>query len=299
MRWLVLVILLIPAVAQAHGSVSERIDKLSRELSARPNDARLLVDRGALYALEDRATDAVQDFEDAYELDPKLPGIEHRLANALSKIGESERAIELLSKLLRREPHHFDARVVRARAYVHLGEVDKALADYDIAIDNAERPAPRYYRERAKLLAEQGRIDEALHGLRAGIERIGPVVSLVEPAIDHEIARGHHDRALALADLLAPALRDSPDWRARRAAWLAESGRSEEAHEQYELALDAIAALPTSRRQSEAMSSLEARIRSELAEAAPPPLHSAGPLWFVLALGCGLLVFVRQRFRRA
>jgi len=209
------------------------------------------------------------------------------------KIGEAERAIELLSKVLHREPQNFDARVVRARADLHIGEVEKALADYDLAIDKAARPAPRYYRERAKLLGEQGRIDEAVRGLRAGVERIGPVVSLIEPAIDYEIARGHHDRAVALADLLAPALRDSPEWRARRAAWLAKTGKNAEAREQYQLALDAIAALPSSRRQNEAMTSLETRIRRELAMQKPPPNES--PLWF--ALTCGVLVFVRQRFR--
>jgi len=62
MRWLVLALVLIPAVAHAHGSVSERIDALSRDLHAQPNDARLLADRGALYALEGHYTDAVQEF---------------------------------------------------------------------------------------------------------------------------------------------------------------------------------------------------------------------------------------------
>jgi tetratricopeptide (TPR) repeat protein len=294
--------MVVSPTAHGHRSVDARIDAINRELEKNPNDAARIAERGALYALDRRWSDAVADFEDAYELDPKLPGIEHRLANALLEVGEPERTVELLTALIGREPKHLDAHIVRARAYLALGEVDEAIADYSFALANTDRPAPRYYRERAQAIADKGDTDAAIASLREGMTRLGPVVSLVEPALELEESRGRYEQALALARELTAPLRDAPEWRAKRASLLERTGKLEEAEQEYRQALATLATWPEKRRNTKATSNLRERIERELARIGevrrqPPPTKDRWWLPWLLALGglllCGALVLRR------
>lgn len=303
MRWpalALLSILFVASSAGAHGDVTEGIAALDRQLIDHPSDAALLAKRASLYALDGRWSDAAGDYEDAYELDPALPGIEHHLANALLHIGEPERAIALLTPLLKREPHHVDAHIVRARAYLSVGETQKAVDDYTQALAASDAPAPRHYRERAQALADDGRIDEAVASLREGIAKLGPIVTLVEPAMELEEARAHDREALALADSLPDIVRHSPEWRARCAVLHKRMGMLQEASAEYRQALATIDALVPSRRESAAMIALRARIERELASvtvvpaAVAPPTHGA---WMAVLFGAGALVLARRRHR--
>jgi LPXTG-motif cell wall-anchored protein len=307
MRWLVLVLLLLPAVALAHGAVPERIRDLDEELAREPRDAGKLAQRGSLHMLNDNPEAASADFEAAYAIDPELDDIAYQLASALLMVGNHRRVVKLLDAVLLREPNHLDARVVRARALVALGERAKAIEDYDHVLAQSQSPAPHYYRERAQAIAAQGpsHVDAALASLEDGMKRLGPIVTLVEPAIDLEVGRGSYRAALALVDRLPAELRDTPQWRAARAGFLAQAGDLEEAERVYREALSAIEAMPERHRATDAVVAHKTRIERELAalverrRAQEPPPRSSAWVWLaalaVVLAGGAWLVFRRRR----
>jgi tetratricopeptide (TPR) repeat protein len=274
LRWLwALALWLVAASASAHGDVSDRIAEASAALERTPNDAALLVDRGALHVLDENWTQAALDFEEARAIDPALRGVDLRLASALLHLGEAERVIALTNAVIAKEPTNADAHLLRARAHVDRAEHQAAASDFTQVIALSTTPIPRTYLERAEVIAAAGDIDGAIAGLREGIDRLGPAVSLIEQAIALEEGRQRYDAALVLLTTLSPPLRSSAKWCAREGELLTRAGRSDEARAAYERALAALDAADRSRRNAPAALALRSQIeraRTELPTPAPP-----------------------------
>jgi tetratricopeptide (TPR) repeat protein len=174
--------------------------------------------------------------------------------------------------------------LIRARAHVALGHIDEGTDDYTRAIALFERPAPRYYLERARALIDAGRVDEALAALREAVADLGPLASLVELAVEEEEKRGHYEEALRWADLLSPTLRHSPRWRAIAGNLREHMGQASRAVDEYHAGLAAIDTLPPARQGTEAMTALRAKLTSRLETLAPSP-----PKQVASALPAGLV----------
>lgn len=292
---IVLVAFLVSPAAVAHGPVHERIDAVTRELAESPDDATLLAKRGTLFMLDEDFRRAASDFERARHIQPDLDGIDNRLADALLQGGDPARARNVATQILVRDAGDADAYMVRARASVALGERARAVDDYSHAIALSKRPSPRHYRERADATDDPG---AAVVGLREGIARLGPLASLVEPAIQREHDRGEHEAALRLVEQLPETLRTSPKWLAERGHLLAAANRPLEARTSYHEALAAIDALPASRRDAKARQAIRADIERALAELEAPSAAqptSPPPAWvFALVLLFGAVLW---RFR--
>lgn len=108
-------------------------------------------------------------------------------------------------------------------------------------------------------------VDAGLRGIDEAIARLGPLVILIEFAIDIETGRGRHDAALARFASLPEALAGRPDWLARRGDVLHAAGRVHEASTAYADALAAIEGLSVKRRTVKVTVALEARLRRLLA----------------------------------
>ncbi len=297
-----------PAVtAQAHGSVLDRIDKTTAELVRHPSDARLLAKRGALYALDDNWTQAAADFEQARWLDSTLPDIDLRLTRAWLQLGHANRVVALLDPFITAHPRNVDAHLVRARALVDLRRFRQAAVDFGWVIAHSAAPIPRTYRERAQALAAAGDVDAAVLSLKQGMVRLGPVVSLVEPAIQLQQRRGDHGAALALIDALPTVLKTTPQWRLRRGELLVKAGQPELARQAYRDALAAIAAAPAGKQHTPAMATVRGDIEAALERLPPVPdqllqgpnqaaAHTS-PWWIVggLAMVVGAVAWVVRR----
>lgn len=292
----------LPGVARAHGDVHHRIEVLDRELADHPNDAALLVERGALYATDEDWPRAVRDFEQARELDPAQAGLDERLANALLQVGEPERAAALLDDLVDREPRSAEAHLLRARTHARVGRFQDADADFAEAIALAPKPSPRMYLDRVDVVLEQGpsRADSAIAVLESAFERLGPLIGFVERATEIEAARGRPDEALAWIERLPEAARTAPDWRLRRATILEAKGSRAEAAREVEAGLAAIDALPASRRDTEALQALRAELLVVQSRLAPEgPERHGHWLWVSSATGALIAAALLLRRRRA
>ena len=189
-----------------------------------------------MHRLEGRWEHARADYDAAARLAPDLPALALCRAALLVDTGDPGAALAALDRLVARGVESAEARLLRARALSALGRPRDAALDVKRAIALEERPKPDHYVEAARLLVEAGRedgrvgareraLDAALALLDEGIDRLGPLVSLEEPAIEFESAAGRPEAALARHDLIGGQYERRDVWLARRATLLKATGR--------------------------------------------------------------------------
>ena len=271
--------------ATGHGAVPERIDELTEVIDSRPNEPDLYEKRAELHALDENWTQAAEDLEEALALAPERVELMHRLADVRLQLGDVNEALRWAEAALARQPDHPRALLVRARARDQGGAWRAGADDLARLIAQSDPPSPELYRERAEMLARGGDREAAIATLRDGMARLGPLVTLLEPAVDLEAQQGRPDAALALVERLSRDLAASPRWQARRGELHELAGRFPEAAHAYRAASSRLERLPVGRRQTQRHLALERRLRDALARlprstSAPPT--APGRNWWAL-----------------
>ena len=251
----------------AHQQIGLKLDQLNAEITEHPNDAELYVLRSDLYRLNRKWTLAEADLETAVGLTPNDPDLQFYLGRLWFDTGRPARARSALDQFIAARPGHVPGLVMRGRVLGALGDRLAAAADYDRVIARLDPPEPEHYLQRARWLVAEGgaHVDAGLRGIDEAIVRLGPLVTLIEFAIDVETGRGRYDVALARFASLPDVLAGRPDWLARRGDVLHAAGRVHEASTAYADALAAIEALSAKRRTVKVTVALEARLRRLLA----------------------------------
>ena len=269
--WLAIVgvgaMLAIASPCWAHQQIGLVLEQLDAEIVEHPNDAELYVQRSDLYRLNREWALAEADLETAVGLTPDDPDLQFYLGRLWFDAGHPARARSALDRFIAVRPGHVPGLVIRGRALGALGDRLAAAADYDRVIARLDPPEPEHYLQRARWLVAEGgvHVDAGLRGIDEAIARLGPLVILIEFAIDVETGRGRHAAALARFASLPEALAGCPDWLARRGDVLHAAGRVHEASTAYADALAAIEGLSVKRRTVKVTVALEARLRRLLA----------------------------------
>jgi len=241
LRLLLLPVLVVATVAlQAHPEIEDAIVRLNARIAAAPADAELYVQRGELYARHAVWDLAEANYLVAAELDPahpRLPRVRGALALAT---GHPDEARVFFDTALARDVHDAEVLVLRARAQAALGARPAAAADLQRALDLIAQPSPELFLELAALLDPAA----AIRCLDAGIERLGPALTLHLRALDLEESLGRTDAALARLDQLTAQSERRETWLKRRGDLLARAHRDRDARAAYVAALAAIATLP-------------------------------------------------------
>lgn len=103
--------------------------------------------------------------------------------------GEYQRAVEILSEVIAREPRVVEARIDRALAYEEMGEIEPAITDYEVAAGlRAEDPWIRY--RLARLLTAKGDLRAAEIQLREALKKDPDNPSFRTGLADTLLARG-------------------------------------------------------------------------------------------------------------
>jgi tetratricopeptide (TPR) repeat protein len=258
--------LLAPVPAFAHADIVERISALDRQIEQTPHDNDLYFKRGELHRLHRDWPAARADYDRAAALDPDDTTVHFYRGRMWLEAGDPAHARLLLDRFLAERPDHADALLIRSRALAEIGEWQAAAQDLTHAIDLLDPPTPEVYLDRARALVAAGpeHIDPALRGLDAGIARLGPLVSLIQYAIEVERAHGRPQAALERFDLLPDQVRRQPKWLAIRGDILRSLGDVQQAQATYWAGLATIAAYPPARRNARATIELETRLRESL-----------------------------------
>ena len=258
----VVLMLTAPASVLAHADLHERIEDLSRQILAAGDRPELYLKRGELHRVHQDWPSALRDYASAEQLaQGDLPVVAYFRGRMWLEAGEPERSRFHLNLYLSGDPDHVGALTARSRAYARLGREREAVRVLDEVLQRVGRLRPEYFLERAKLQAKLGDARAAIIGLEEGIRRLGPVVTIVDHAIELEISMAEFDRALRRLDSLPPFLLDQPGWLVRRAEILAAADRFPEARRAYQAALARIQDLPEHRARARANRELEEKIR--------------------------------------
>ncbi|MCP4003818.1 MAG: tetratricopeptide repeat protein [bacterium] len=258
---LLLVGLLLPSLSIAHGSHDERIAAHTDLIAAAPAEARLHLDRAAVHLDRKDWAAARADIDRAAQLDPDLATVHYLRGQLLSKRGWNARAEVALTRFLEKEPENPAGLAARARTRAALGKTAEAARDFSRAIAREQVARPDLYLERAKTLSDAGDayLEEALGGLKRGIRKIGPLLTLVLAAVEIEVRMGRFDDATRRLDAATQDFPVRVPWRVRKGEILEAAGRSSAALQAYESALAEIAALPTQRQSVPAITRLRLR----------------------------------------
>jgi len=255
------------ADARAHSELHDRIEEATAEITRSPGDAELRLKRAELLRRHEDWDAALADYDAAARLAPDHPELAFLRGRALVQAGRPADARAPLAAFAEAHPDDPRAHLWHSRALAGAGEIEAAAAAISRTIALLDRPLPELYLERAKLLASlPDGTDRAIASLDEGVERIGPLVSLVEHVADLEATRKRPAAALSWLDRLPDAVRETPKWLARRATHLRALGRVEEADATDCRALERLRALPDARRNAEANRILEAALAGRGAE---------------------------------
>lgn len=231
--------------ALAHGDDQMLIDALTEELAKAP-EADLFIRRGELYRHHQEWAKAGADFDSAVRLDPKLTIVDYFRARLLLEAGEPQKAQPFIERYVKNTPDEAEGWFLRGDIRAAVGDHEKGELDYIEGLRKTPRARPEHYLRRAKFLALAPKPDPAriLAALDEGIQRVGPVISLVDYAIELELERKNYSAALTRID---DAMQHAPrreSWLVRKGDILVKAGRAGEAVAAYRAALAAIEDLP-------------------------------------------------------
>ncbi len=255
-----------PTFVYGHAAIDERIAALTEQIEERPDDPYLYLKRGELYRVHEDWASAMADYRHAERLVPDLPDIHFYKGRMWLEAGHPEEARPSLDRFISVQPNHANALLTRARVLSQLGDYLASAADYKHVIAQVDRPTPELYIEYAHALVSAGpeHVDRGVQTLDAGIARLGPLITLIQYAVEIESRHGRYEKALARIERLPPALKRQPVWLKRRGDVLYAAGREKEARTVYTRALTAIDNLPPRRRGVKAMVALKTDLRSWL-----------------------------------
>jgi len=274
-------VLAVPPPARGHGDDQLLIDALTQEL-AKTRQAGLFIRRGELFRHLRQWENAQADYGAAAQLEPGLVIVDFFRARARLESGEPGSARPLIERYLSHVPGEADAWFLRGEVMAALGEPGAGAACYTEGIRVAPEPRPENFLRRAQLIALGAPADfpSVLAALDEGIAQLGPVISLVEYAIDLELARGAHEDALRrIARAMAHAPRREA-WLVRQGDTLVQSGRPADAIDAYRSALAAIDGLPPRYRETAPVEKLARDAQQaieRLAAAETPPGRTRHP----------------------
>ena len=240
-----------------HEGYHELIDSLSKLVEKNPVDPRRHFDLAEALGLHGDLELALQHLDRVDALAGGKFLTDFVRGESFLKAGDFAHAKDALDRTLAAHPESARARVLRAQAERELGQHEASLADYREALKRTASPEPDIIQEVASALSAAGQKTEAAEVLSGGIERLGPIPSLVFRALDLEIEMKNFEGALRRIE---QARRNAPrpePWMARRAAVLAQAGRIEESRAAYKALLAHLDALPLQERNSRAMSQIK------------------------------------------
>ena len=253
----------------AHGDDQRVLELLTAELARAP-DADLHLRRGELHRHLRDWERAEADYAAAARLAPELAVVAYFRARARLEAGDPAGALPAIDRFLAAEPGSPEGWFLRAEIHAVAGRTAAAAADCARGIERAPEPRPEHFLRHARLLAGGGDRGAALAALDAGLERLGPVVSLVEQAIALELERGAPDVALRRIDVVLANAPRREGWLFRRGEVLERAARPAEARGAYAEALAALLGLEERLRDTVPMEKLERDLRRALGRLTPP-----------------------------
>ncbi len=150
------------------GRVDEAVSQYEQALRLDPDLAAAHYDLAATLKQAGRLDEAIRHYQEAVRINPDLAMAENDLGNALLQSGRIEEAIGHFEQAVRIAPGYVEAYNNLGNAYLRAGNVAEAIRQYQRALEIAPDAVAHY--NLGMLLADQGRMDEAIAHLQSAVK---------------------------------------------------------------------------------------------------------------------------------
>lgn len=276
MRQLILILLFtVPVAAWSHGDLHDQIDDIGKQLVDDKQKSGLYLKRGKLYLQDGNFHEAIHDFRKSLKLEPALHVVHYHLGEAYLASGRTDTAehhTQLFIKSLGSETYGG-----LSRGYGLLGKIYQkrnkhleAAQAFEQSLQNNMQPSPIDYLQAAEAYVKSGTKyqQQAMHLLDQGIDKLGPVITLQEAAIELEMLTGSYDAALARVGTFRSQGISEPNISYRQALIMAAARRFEDAQIYYKKALTEIDGLPENKQMSKSIQKLRFLIEQGMSKQA-------------------------------
>ncbi len=249
-----------------HGDRSEHLAHLDAEVEANPDSLGILLERAEALRRLGHYDESLADLDRVLVLAPAHHLVHYLRGLTHLRRGELVDAEASLRRYIDSGPESPSAHVALAETLTQRGRHREAGDEYTLAIAAHPTPAPDLYLARARAYQAAGEefLDLAIRGLDDAMAWLGPLVTLQRLAIEIELDRGNHARALGRIDsVLADAPRKER-WLAYKGRILASTGQDQDAVVAFRQAQAALESLPARVRSTPAMVSLSESITVHL-----------------------------------
>jgi tetratricopeptide (TPR) repeat protein len=263
---LVAAFLFTSSASYGHTAIDEQIQSVNVRINEAPTDYLLYLRRANLNRIHGDWDASLADYAKAEEFGPEelTQDLYFYRGRVWFDAGNYRLAREALDHFLKIRPDHYEARLTSARTWVALHNTDAATSDFSYALQLAENPSPDLYLERSAVFASAGHNEEALNGIREAVEKLGPIITLVQFAIELEVSQQHYQEAQSWVTMLPDAVKNQSRWLMQSGDLYAALEETHSAHEQWLAALKALDALPESRQKVPANMNLRAELKTRL-----------------------------------
>jgi tetratricopeptide (TPR) repeat protein len=226
----------------------EELESLDRAIEQVPANAELWFTRAYLLVLDRKFNDARADCNEADRLAPDQFATDRVRGQILTAEGRLDDAKSLLDRFLQSHPTDGLALAARARLLLKMNHYESALADFRAALLRIPTADSNLYQEVATTMAAHENLQEAVQVLAAGLVKFPRLPSMMQQALELEIATGNYEAALVRIGELEKSAPLPEPWMARRALVLAQAGRKNESREAWMALRDRISAMPNLQR---------------------------------------------------
>jgi tetratricopeptide (TPR) repeat protein len=164
----------------AHGDLTIRINKKSKEIKLHPNNPILYFERGYLYQQHEEYDKATLDYNKANALGYTDKVLDYRKAETYYKWGKYDLALDASNNYLKVDSKDVKINKLHAQILYKLKQYAKAVKYYTVFIDNVVDPTPEDYIEFSKISIDTYHdYDKAVKIIDDGLQKLGNhVVSL-------------------------------------------------------------------------------------------------------------------------
>ncbi|MFO0893297.1 MAG: tetratricopeptide repeat protein [Isosphaeraceae bacterium] len=154
-------------------AITKEIDAIAKNSPIGP------VLRARLFAAQGRPVDAAAAFAEALERDPAQPDVRLMLAQTQIDLGRFDEAVQQARLVRQNDAGRLDAVLIEARALsqptTSRTQTDARRSEALALLDTSLRNEPKFsggYHQKARILAAQGRLDDAAKVLKAATEAV-------------------------------------------------------------------------------------------------------------------------------
>ena len=152
------------------GNLDEALVDFSAAISIDPAQADLYIRRSRALTKGGKFTDALADLQFAKRFDPKNARIALYLSRIYTKLGQADAAMDSVNNALTLRAGYADAFAQRATLHMANAAPDKAVSDYETAIESTSYRQDRFYLKIGEIRTTQKAFDLAVAALRKARE---------------------------------------------------------------------------------------------------------------------------------